>query len=153
MQHLSLIFIPTHRYLEHHVPRDTSIFGPTLRLCNQAVPIQRIVRDKVQVNRLIRIIRLPISIIRVLHFSDLCSHTRVWRLWVESVLPGHKPFYAVSTRNWLSFKRGIVNKNDIVIMGEDTPEYARGDYYLQTNGKYPYSRGERGTEYHPSRNS
>lgn len=71
----------------------------------------------------------------------------MWRLWVESVLPDHTPFYAVSTRNWLTFKRGIVDRDNIVIMGEDTPEYASGDYYLQTNGKYPYSRGERGARY------
>lgn len=49
VQHLSLICIPMHRYLEPHVPLDTSIFGPTLLRYNQAALIPKIVQDKAQV--------------------------------------------------------------------------------------------------------
>lgn len=87
-----------------------------------------------------------------LHFFvslDLCSHRRSWRFYAESVgTPADTTFHSIKASNWLSFKLGRVDRDNIAVMGIDcTPETPEGNYYLQTNSVQPFARGMDGTHY------
>ncbi|XP_037903870.1 lipase member H-A-like isoform X2 [Hermetia illucens] len=81
--------------------------------------------------------------------NDLCSHWRSWRYWAESLnQKNSQQFHAVPAKNWRSFKQGNVGEYDPkVVMGNECPSSASGDYYLQTNAEAPFARGEAGTSY------
>jgi Lipase len=81
--------------------------------------------------------------------NDLCSHRRSWWLWAESVAKKHEvSFHAVKCKSWDNFKEGKVEEDaPMGYMGIDCPMNISGDYYLQTNGNSPYSKGTLGTSY------
>lgn len=81
--------------------------------------------------------------------NDLCSHRRSWFFWAESVASKHeKSFPSIKCKNWDNFKEGRSEEEaPLGYMGIDCPMDVSGDYYLQTNGEVPYSRGLEGTVY------
>ncbi|XP_052865814.1 phospholipase A1 VesT1.02 isoform X1 [Anopheles cruzii] len=81
--------------------------------------------------------------------EDLCSHRRSWWFWAESVAESNVPsFHSVRCKSWDDFKDGKVDRAaPIVHMGIDCSYEAKGDYYLQTNGAPPYSKGVTGSKY------
>lgn len=83
---------------------------------------------------------------------DLCSHQRSWRFWVESVEnKNERSFQAVKCSSWKDFRLGKFDQNSVISMGIDCDMNAKGNYYLQTNGETPYSRGAQGIVYDPNR--
>ncbi|GAB0095882.1 inactive pancreatic lipase-related protein 1 [Sergentomyia squamirostris] len=89
---------------------------------------------------------------KMLTDNDLCSHRRSWRFWAESVTEKNTPsFQSVKCNTWDKFKAGAYDKDEpIVLMGIDCPAGITGNYYLQTNGDQPYSKGPSGVIYTPS---
>lgn len=111
-----------------------------------------------------------------LGLKDLCSHRRSWRFWAESVAAKEtETFHSVKSKNWSDFKKHRVDESYIIQMGLNCPETygmqsfgvcsllkilflfsyfsARpGDYYLQTNGDQPYSKGVIGITYEKNEN-
>lgn len=81
--------------------------------------------------------------------NDLCSHRRSWWFWAESLEnKDEKLFASIKCKSWDSFKEGRCEQGaPIVHMGIDCAMDATGDYYLQTNGEAPYSKGMAGTAY------
>ncbi|KAG5684757.1 hypothetical protein PVAND_013971 [Polypedilum vanderplanki] len=77
---------------------------------------------------------------QILSDGDLCPHWRSVRFYAESVINKYEPvFQARKCDSWNNFKKGYCkSNNDFVSMGIDTPSYARGDYYLQTNNVNPF---------------
>lgn len=74
-------------------------------------------------------------------FIALCSHHVSWRLWAESLTTlDQTAFRAVQAASWRQFTLGNFNPGFTVQMGVNTPNYASGDWYLQTNGESPRSR-------------
>jgi len=86
---------------------------------------------------------------KMLSDIDLCSHRRSWRFWAESVKSkDHTTFQAVKADSWKQFKEGSYDSRaPVVSMGLNCPTDARGNYYLQTNGELPFSKGIAGTHY------
>ncbi|XP_059617747.1 uncharacterized protein LOC132262483 [Phlebotomus argentipes] len=86
---------------------------------------------------------------KMLTDNDLCSHRRSWRFWAESVTEKNRPsFHAVKCASWDKFKAGDCDKSEpAVYMGIDCPAGISGNYYLQTNGEPPYSKGSAGASY------
>lgn len=81
--------------------------------------------------------------------NDLCSHRRSWWFWAESVAErGTQCFHSVRCKSWGDFKEGKVDRSaQVVHMGIDCSSDAKGDYYLQTNGSPPYSKGVSGAKF------
>ncbi|KAG5684759.1 hypothetical protein PVAND_013973 [Polypedilum vanderplanki] len=88
---------------------------------------------------------------KMLSDNDLCSHRRSWWFWAESVAAKDvKSFPAVKCKSWDHFKEGKYDEEaPIAYMGIDCPMNVCGDYYLQTNGDLPYSKGQSGITYVP----
>ncbi|XP_049533428.1 serine/threonine-protein phosphatase PP2A 65 kDa regulatory subunit isoform X2 [Anopheles darlingi] len=86
---------------------------------------------------------------KLLTDNDLCSHRRSWWFWAESVSERDVPcFHSVRCKSWDDFKDGKVDRSaQVVHMGIDCSSEAKGDYYLQTNGSPPYSKGVTGSKY------
>ncbi|XP_037903872.1 lipase member H-B-like isoform X2 [Hermetia illucens] len=82
----------------------------------------------------------------------VCSHARAWFLWAESVANKNpQKFLAVRAKSWDDFKiNKIEETNSNFIMGINCPPGISGEFYLQTNSKAPFARGEDGTRYIPS---
>ncbi|XP_037903885.1 lipase member I-like [Hermetia illucens] len=80
---------------------------------------------------------------------DLCSHSRSWRYWAESVAGKFdKKFNAVRAKSWNDFKKGITEEFDPnVVIGIEMSFGLSGNYYLQTNFQSPFARGEAGIMY------
>jgi len=76
-----------------------------------------------------------------------CSHYRSWLYYAESVT---RPisFLAVKAKNWDAFKKGNVDVKNYAFMGYAASTDLRGDYFLQTNDKSLYGKGEAGVMYH-----
>lgn len=87
--------------------------------------------------------------------NDLCSHRRSWFYWAESIAnKDKKSFPAVKCKSWDHFKDGKCEQAaDIAYMGIDCPFDASGNYYLQTNGERPFSKGMTGITYVPRKRS
>lgn len=85
--------------------------------------------------------------------NDLCSHRRSWFFWAESVAAkNEKSFPSVKCKSWDNFKEGNSEEGaPMAYMGIDCPMDASGDYYLQTNGEQPFSKGMAGAEYEPKK--
>lgn len=81
--------------------------------------------------------------------NDLCSHRRSWRFWAESIERiNEKTFNAIKCKSWANFKAGTVEEHAVpAYMGIDCSPLLTGDYYLQTTGTYPYSKGVSGVIY------
>ncbi|XP_063698362.1 phospholipase A1 isoform X2 [Culicoides brevitarsis] len=81
--------------------------------------------------------------------TDLCSHRRSWFFWAESVKNKEPTFHSVKCDSWKQFKEGVYDeKVGVVQMGLNCRmDVPRGDYFLQTNGETPFSRGESGYKY------
>lgn len=81
--------------------------------------------------------------------NDLCSHRRSWYFWAESVKNSkEKSFPAVKCKSWDLFKEGKIDEEaPIAYMGIDCQMNVRGDYFLQTNGEEPFSKGMTGITY------
>uniref|UniRef100_A0A1L8DJ03 Putative vitellogenin n=1 Tax=Nyssomyia neivai TaxID=330878 RepID=A0A1L8DJ03_9DIPT len=86
---------------------------------------------------------------KMLTDNDLCSHRRSWRFWAESVTEKHRPsFQSVKCASWDKFKSGDYDKSQPVVhMGIDCISGISGNFYLQTNGEPPYSKGDSGCTY------
>lgn len=84
---------------------------------------------------------------KMLSDNDLCSHRRSWFFWAESVaLKDEKSFPSIKCKSWDNFKEGRIEEGaEIAHMGIDCTAAASGDYYLQTNGETPFSKGMAGT--------
>lgn len=106
-------------------------------------------------------------------FLDLCSHKRAYRYWAESVTSNRKDaFLAVEAKNFTYFRNGALNLSILATMGINCSlkyfffhlsnrslhkckynftfydfSTLKGNYYLQTNGVEPYSRGVAGLIY------
>lgn len=81
--------------------------------------------------------------------NDLCSHRRSWLFWAESVAnKNKKSFPSVKCKNWEDFKEGRCDKEaPLAHMGIDCAMDVAGDYFLQTNGERPFSKGMSGSVY------
>lgn len=91
----------------------------------------------------------PITYVKVggVYLSTLCSHIRSIHLFAESINADESAFLAVTADNYEEFKQ---NKTDSMVtanMGFHCSPQARGNYYLQTNGQYPFARNENGIVY------
>lgn len=86
---------------------------------------------------------------KMLSDNDLCSHRRSWFFWAESVtMKDEKSFPSVKCKSWDDFKEGRYDKEaPIAYMGIDCSTDVTGDYFLQTNGETPFSKGGLGTSY------
>ncbi|CRL04727.1 CLUMA_CG017787, isoform A [Clunio marinus] len=86
---------------------------------------------------------------KMLSENDLCSHRRSWYFWAESVArKQEKSFPSIKCKSWNNFKEGRhEGTTEIAYMGIDCPLNASGDYFLQTNGETPFSKGMTGTVY------
>lgn len=86
---------------------------------------------------------------KMLTDNDLCSHRRSWFFWAESVAnKEEKSFPALKCKSWDNFKEGKCDEDaPIAYMGIDCPLDVSGDYYLQTNGETPFSKGMAGISY------
>lgn len=73
-----------------------------------------------------------------------CSHSRSWQLYARSVL-APRDFPAVRCGSWEAFRKGTCD-GDISYMGYGSSG-ARGLYFLQTEGEYPYGLGMEGIKY------
>lgn len=59
-----------------------------------------------------------------------------------------KSFPSVKCKTWDNFKEGRVEQGaQFAYMGIDCSMDATGDYFLQTNGETPFSKGMAGTVY------
>ncbi|XP_026485263.1 phospholipase A1 VesT1.02-like [Vanessa tameamea] len=74
-----------------------------------------------------------------------CSHSRAWQMFGESVVT-RDAFPAVKCKDWDAFKSGNC-LNEISYMGYGAKPDARGQYFLQTGGKFPYGLGKSGIKY------
>ncbi|OWR41693.1 putative lipase [Danaus plexippus plexippus] len=74
-----------------------------------------------------------------------CSHSYAWRLYGASVTRP-RAFPAVKCNSWEEFKKGRCG-NEISYMGLAAEPSARGKFYLQTSGDYPFTLGEEGLKY------
>lgn len=73
-------------------------------------------------------------------YTILCAHARAYEYYAESVLPGHEHnLMATRCNSFSSFKNGKCSGSPIP-MGLNTPNTARGNYYLQTNKAAPFGR-------------
>lgn len=55
--------------------------------------------------------------------------------------------YAVGGTTWEAFKAGSKENGNVVEVGHRCPYTASGNYFFQTDGASPYSRGMAGTSY------
>lgn len=72
--------------------------------------------------------------------EDTCSHDRAVSYYAESLI-SHDSFNSLKCPSWKDFK--VNNRctiSDIVHMGIELEVTAKGDYYLQTNQKPPFSK-------------
>ncbi|CAO1386647.1 unnamed protein product [Diamesa serratosioi] len=76
-----------------------------------------------------------------LNYNDFCGHHRSIMFWAESVVNKQtKIFLSKKCVSNTLFKLGWCNQNKVVSMGIDCPTTAKGNYYVQTNGKSPFSK-------------
>lgn len=52
-----------------------------------------------------------------------------------------------TAKSWEDYKKGRIDESSVINMGIDCPTSARGDYYCQTNGERPFSKGIDGLRY------
>ncbi|XP_059470013.1 pancreatic lipase-related protein 2-like [Neocloeon triangulifer] len=71
-----------------------------------------------------------------------CDHTKVTPYFIESIIT-EKGFYASRCANFFSYLFGLCESkdSDYILMGEDCPHSARGEYYLTTNANPPFAQG------------
>nr|XP_033334503.1 lipase member H-like isoform X1 [Megalopta genalis] len=79
--------------------------------------------------------------------TGACSHDRSAELMGESARNPYG-FESVKCNSWSDFKSSRCDRNVIIPMGELSPCSVTGKFYLQTNGKAPFSKGLVGTVYH-----
>ncbi|XP_054288181.1 phospholipase A1 2-like [Macrosteles quadrilineatus] len=72
-----------------------------------------------------------------------CSHTRVPKLYIESVYRPHK-FVARKCPNWKEFSRCACNKHETVAITFPPNESAKGIYYLRTKAQSPFALKKKG---------
>ncbi|XP_049868065.1 phospholipase A1-like [Pectinophora gossypiella] len=75
--------------------------------------------------------------------QDLCSHDRAWRYFVES-LSSPTALMAVSAASYESWAAKEVNINNTIFIGDLTSTRARGNYFLSTEPKAPFGKGQEG---------
>ncbi|XP_022917410.1 pancreatic triacylglycerol lipase-like [Onthophagus taurus] len=68
-----------------------------------------------------------------------CSHNRAPPYFTETI--NSNGFVATQCGSWSSFTSGSCNGNEQVVMGENVPSSASGDFYLRTNSQPPYAMG------------
>lgn len=72
--------------------------------------------------------------------SMICAHSRSWMYFAESVHPTKNKFYAKKCASFGNFKNNTCYKNEKVqVVGIDIDTTLSGNYYLQTNDKYPFA--------------
>lgn len=83
--------------------------------------------------------------------SPICSHSRSWMYFAESVDATMKKFYAKKCASFGNFKNNTCYQNEpIQAVGIDINTKLSGNYYLQTNDKYPFARDIAGSMYNSS---
>lgn len=76
--------------------------------------------------------------------EDLCDHDRSWRYYVESIA-WPTAFPAVAAKDYDSWLANKHNESaQTIYLGDLTSTRAKGNYYLTTNSKPPYSKGVEG---------
>ncbi|XP_026464220.1 endothelial lipase-like [Ctenocephalides felis] len=77
------------------------------------------------------------------NYSSLisCDHNRAPLYYAESIY-SKVGFYGIECSDYVSFRKGRCDKNDVVIMGEYTPSDARGIYYVETSDQKPFALGK-----------
>ncbi|CAH2076037.1 unnamed protein product, partial [Iphiclides podalirius] len=79
----------------------------------------------------------------LLNEEGLCSHTRSWMFFIESIYVADA-FLAASEPNYETWIQNNGTTEDIACMGEYVSNDAQGNYYLDTNGQPPYGKGKAG---------
>ncbi|KAI5643376.1 lipase domain-containing protein [Phthorimaea operculella] len=75
--------------------------------------------------------------------EDLCSHDRSWRYFVEA-LSSPTAFTAVGAIDYDSWLAKNVLTNNTIYLGDLTSTRARGSYFLSTEGRSPFGKGDAG---------
>lgn len=71
-------------------------------------------------------------------FTLLCSHSRSFEYYAESVIRGNeRNFMAVRCNSYTAYKDGLCDGKPVP-MGLLTPPTAKGDYYLTTRARAPF---------------
>lgn len=83
--------------------------------------------------------------------TGLCSHTRAWEYYVESIVRTKTPKRFIASK-CDSFEHFLAdncapNSDDAILMGFDVSTNQRGNFYLQTNGESPFARDTAGAKY------
>lgn len=78
--------------------------------------------------------------------NDLCSHQRAVYYWAESVERGGS-FTALKCQSWSRFRTDTCETRATAQMGLQAKPGIRGEYFLLTNDRSPYSRGRQGVIY------
>lgn len=73
-------------------------------------------------------------------YGAACSHGRSIEFFAESIV-STKGFYAYNCKDYDEFHTGFC-KSNYLLMGDATPENARGVYYLDTASESPYAKGK-----------
>jgi pancreatic triacylglycerol lipase len=77
--------------------------------------------------------------------EPICSHSRAWKYYAESVGSKGKRFYGSKCKNaWECQNHNCLKEEKIQSVGLDINYSLRGNYYLETNSYYPYSKGIEG---------
>lgn len=84
--------------------------------------------------------------------SPVCSHSRSWMYFAESVYPTENKFYARKCRNFTHFENNTCYKNEpIQLVGLDINASLTGNFYLQTNDEFPYAKDIEGATFNATR--
>jgi hypothetical protein len=79
-----------------------------------------------------------------------CDHARSWHYYAESVRAKEPIFDAIKCNNYLEFKLFNCSFDPpLSNMGYHASLECNGNYYLQTNEKFPFSRGIFGLQFYP----
>lgn len=79
-------------------------------------------------------------LISIIFVSEACSHARATELFEESI-DSDIPFIAYPCDSWKKFDNGECNESS-TIMGYGAFPNRWGDFYLYTNDKPKYAKGE-----------
>ncbi|KMQ93906.1 pancreatic triacylglycerol lipase [Lasius niger] len=77
----------------------------------------------------------------LLDIGGACSHARSYKFFAESI-DSSLGFHARKCSSFRHFKKGLCNNEHISLMGHKLELHAQGNYYLETNSKFPFAKGE-----------
>ncbi|KAJ8951115.1 hypothetical protein NQ318_021559 [Aromia moschata] len=79
----------------------------------------------------------------ILDIAGACAHSRSHIYYLESIANSESKFVATPCESYLNYTKGYCSASEIKLMaGYDVDRTAQGNYYLETNRRSPYAKGQ-----------